>query len=212
MHALTSARRIVIVSVLAAFAGAPAEVVLAAALPGDDVAGFVERADVVAVARKALGEVVVARRALVAVEALVVLLARALPTTDLAHAPDCAVSVAVARLAVRVVVVAVVALLAVRRKELRSALALARALRAVAGRVEHVALAGLADIRVVQLLVVRPVEACFALVAVDALGVVLAVLADAAALVHAVDVDRKAFAVHFFVENALVCVAVAVAG
>lgn len=212
MRALTSARRIVIVSVLAALACAPAEVVLAAALPGDDVTGLVERADVVAVAREALGEVVVARRALVAVEALVVLLARALPAADLAHAPDGAVAVAVTRLAVRVVVVAVVALLAVWRKEFGAALALARALRAVARRVEHVALAGLAHVRVVQHLVVRPEEARLALVAVDALGVMLAVLADAAALVHAVDVDGEALSVHFFVENALVCVAVAVAG
>lgn len=196
---------------LAALARPPAEVILAAALSGDDVAGLVEGADVVAVTRKALGEVVVARRTLVAVETLVVLLAGALAAAHLAHAPDSAVSVAVARLAVRVVVVAVVALLAIRRQELGSALALARALGAVAGRVEHVALTRLADVGVIQLPVVRPVVPRDALVAVDALGVVPAVLAHSSALVDAVDVDGEALSVHLFVKYALVCVAVAVA-
>ena len=56
-----------------------------------------------------------------------------------------------------------------------------------------------------------PVEGVYALVAVDAPGVVLALLADAAALVVEVDVEREAVGVDLLVVLALVGVAVAVA-
>lgn len=70
----------------------------------------------------------------------------------------------------------------------------------------------LADVAIAPHFAVRPVERALALVAVDALGVVLAVLADAAALVVTVDVQREALLVDLLRVDALVRVAVAVAG
>lgn len=64
----------------------------------------------------------------------------------------------------------------------------------------------------VPLFVVRPEEGGLALVAVDALGVVLAVQANAAALEVAMDVQGEAFLVDFRVVLALVAVREAVAG
>lgn len=100
-------------------------------------------------------------------------------------------------------VIALVALVAVRRQEFRFAFTLTAAFGAVTRREEHVATARVADVGGVESLVVRSVESRLTFVAVDALRVVTAVLADAAAFVIAVDVQRLTPLLHFVVEFAL---------
>ena len=69
----------------------------------------------------------------------------------------------------------------------------------------------LADVGVIEENAVRPIKSRFAPVAVDALGVVPALLADAAALVPSVNVQRLLSCVHLRVVLALVTVPEAVA-
>lgn len=130
--------------------------------------------------------------------------AGALPSVDLTHPTPGALGVAVAGAAARVAVVAHVALVAVRRQELRPALALARTLGAVARREVEVALARVADVGRIQGLVVRSVESCLALVAVDSLGVVLATAAHATTVVYAVNVEALLLRVNLLVVVAVV--------
>lgn len=69
----------------------------------------------------------------------------------------------------------------------------------------------LADAGVIEENAIRPVKPRFAPVAVDSLGVVPALLADAAALVASVNVQRLLALVHLRVVLALVAVPKAVA-
>jgi len=95
--------------------------------------------------------------------------------------------------------------------ELRLALALSSRLGAVARRALVVALALDARLSRVDVLAERPVVALGTALAVDALSVVLAVLAHAPALVAAVDVDAELAGLHLRVVQTLAGVAVALA-
>lgn len=183
------ALRIVVEAVLAAVARAPVKIALAIALAGPEVAHIVRRSDLVALALGALGQAVVAGRALLAEFPAKVFATRTTAVGRLTVVALGAVQIAHARSTIRETKVSVRARLAVRLRVRGATLAATGLLLTVAGRVELVAVARLADGRLVPVAAVRPIESVLALVAVDALGVVLTVLADAATLVFAMDVE-----------------------
>lgn len=122
-----------------------------------------------------------------------------------------AVQVASTRLAVWVVEVPVCACVTIWWQKFLPTFALASLFGAIARRIVQVTIAGLAHIDFVPSSSVWPVEGRPAFVTVDALCVVLAVLADAATFVSAVDVQRQPLLVHLRVVHALGGVVVAVA-
>lgn len=69
----------------------------------------------------------------------------------------------------------------------------------------------LTHIRLVPLVVVRPVESVLALVTVDALGMVLAIFTLSTALKVSMDVQRQPLLVYRLVVHTLLCVAETVA-
>lgn len=75
-----------------------------------------------------------------------------------------------------------------------------------------IALLTTADIRLVPEFATWTIVLCFALVAVGSFGVVLAVLANATAIVVSMDVQGEALAVDLLIVFALVAVAMTIAG
>lgn len=190
----------------------PSTVAVAAlALPCFWVTGVAHRCTRIAETGLAIRKAVVSFGAAVTILAIVVFFARALSPLDLTDPASRSLGMAVARTALGEAVVSHIALVAVRLQELRSTFALAGTLGTVSGREGEVAAAWLAHIGSIQRLVVRPVKARLALVAVDAISIMPAVLTDASSVVDAVDVQTLLRLVHFFIVDALVRVSEAVA-
>lgn len=110
----------------------------------------------------------------------------------------------VTRTAFGITVITKAALITVWRKVLGSTFALSTTLGAVARRVEDITLTWLADVRVVQLFIVGTIKSRFALVAVDALSVVTAVLTHSTTFIESVDIKRFAKMVNLRVVLTLV--------
>lgn len=208
---LTRARGVVKVSILAGVAVLPGEIALALTFARFLMANATHRSDVVALARHTLGIVVIPVSTSFAVMSIKVGLAMTLSVLWLALVSLCAFQATIAGLAVRISVITIRTVVTVRFQVLLATLADSRLLLTVAGQIESVTVTRLTHIRLVPVASAGPVVLGRALVAVRALSVVLAIHANTATLVFAVNVQRRAVVVHLLVVATLARVAVAIA-
>lgn len=153
------------------------------------VTDIAHRADGVALAGYTLRKVKVPVRTAFTIVAREIAFARTSAAIRLTVIAVRARQIAFALFTVRESVVSIRARVTVGRLELGPTLALARLLRAIARQIEIVTVAGLAHVDLVPGVAVWPVKCGPALVAVDALRIMLTILADTASLVLAMNVQ-----------------------
>lgn len=119
---------------------------------------------------------------------------------------------ALARSASGITEVSVIARVAVRRGIFFPTLALSGGVGAVSGRIKVIAVARLTHVGRVERFVPRPIKPRFTAIAIDALGIMFAILTYTTALVITVNIQRQVFFVHFRIIDALVRVSETIAG
>lgn len=203
-------RRVVEETILAFIAMLTSEIRFTLTLAGSEVTYITNGANFVASTRFTIREVVITVGTLLTMITAEVWLAWTLPVDGLAVIANSSVQIALARPAVRISEVTVRTGITVRWVELRSTFATTSFFLAVSGGVEVIAVARLTNIRFIPVLSVWAVERVLAFVAVDTLGMVLTVLADATSFVVAVDIQRQVLLVDLIGVDTLSCMAVAV--